>query len=96
MTHDWPPDRFRVSFWAFCSIITVATILGLAMAYGAGIWAYVGWGVLTWPAVLLGTFPGFWLAKHMSRDHLRRVTYGLLLVIGLYAVASPWLPWGRG
>jgi uncharacterized membrane protein YfcA len=76
-------------------VITIASMVGLAVAYGVEIWQYFGWGVLTWPAVVLGTFPGFWLAKHMSRVHLRQLAYGLLLVIGASAIVSPWLPWVR-
>ena len=67
------PVIFGLLYWAFPTRVAQATTSALALV----------------PVLLLVTQAGLWVGTRLGRDRLRRVTYFLLVILGLMSLLSP-------
>ncbi len=89
--HDWGTRRMRAFMFSMylCSILPA-----LALLYFFFPDRIVGPGLITFvltPLLLLVTFFGLRFGTLLGRHRLRRLSLGLLLVMGLAGLAAPWI-----
>ncbi|MEM9419609.1 MAG: sulfite exporter TauE/SafE family protein [Planctomycetota bacterium] len=91
VAHDWSTKRSRVFLWAlFLQLMPVQ--LGLMLwKFGGELWWGIAGGLVMTPVVVFAGHTGAKVGSRWSRQTLRRVTLGLLVVLALASIASPWL-----
>jgi len=90
---------FLALFFAFAqhraqgtSLIALIPPTGLLAFFAYARAGYVSWriGLLLVPGVFVGGILGGWLAKRLPPRRMRQVFAGLMLVLGVWQVASAW------
>lgn len=89
MAHDWPAKRARAFLWACILQLTPPLILLLWWRFPDETIQGVILGLLMIPVALLGAVVGAWLGSQLSRQRLRQVAYGMLVVIAIAAIVGP-------
>lgn len=87
----WSTERSRGFLFAMFLVAVIPAIAALYVTFGRAIVpggiAAAATTVLLWPSTALGLRVGSWL----GRDRLRVVTMGLLILVGLAGILSPWM-----
>ncbi|MDZ4694258.1 MAG: sulfite exporter TauE/SafE family protein [Deltaproteobacteria bacterium] len=91
MMHDWEPSRVRGFLWATSLQMAPISLALLVWQFGAQILWFFLVGLLAFPVVALGNRWGNQLGNTLSRQRLRRVTYGLLAFTAAVSIGAPWL-----
>lgn len=89
MAHDWPAKRARAFLWASILEATPMVILLMAWKFPAETGHGIVVGLIATPAALLGAVVGNRMGRRLSRQRLRQVTYIMLLLIAIAAIAGP-------
>lgn len=93
--HDWSTKRIR-AFLFFMYLVTIIPSWALLYYwFGKRILPASVTAAAVIPLLLLSTTLGLRVGTWLGRDRLRRVTMGLLLVVGLVGVFSPMLATGE-
>ena len=89
--HDWGTRRSRGFLFAMylSSLVPALTILGLV--FGASVFRAGMTTAFTLPLLLLVTQVGLRAGTKLGRDRLKRVTLGLLFLMGVSGLLTPWL-----
>jgi uncharacterized membrane protein YfcA len=90
--HAWPQERTRVTVTAIAAAFVPLRLFAYLSAGGRPALRLMGQGVFTIPAVLAGTALGLYLGSRLSRKRLRQLAYGLLVLTGVWAIASCLVP----
>jgi uncharacterized protein len=83
---QWPPDRFRVTLQSFF-LFTLLLILaghGLSGLWTEQVWRYYA---LATPLVILATFVGGYVNRHLPQAAFRRAIYVVLIGLGLLIIS---------
>ncbi len=92
MAHSWSSQMTRGFLFAvFATSIPVQIVL-LFLMFGKGILWYVFLGIAFFPLIYLGATIGIPIGNRFSKETLRRIAYGILLLIGVSAVVPAFLP----
>ncbi len=91
-SHDWTPREMRGFLFAMYLISLVPAGIVLYVFFGDVIVRPAIAATLTLPLLLLATYLGLKFGDWLGRERLRSVTLGLLLVIGISGLLSPYLP----
>ncbi|WP_428387554.1 sulfite exporter TauE/SafE family protein [Mucisphaera sp.] len=95
MAHDWPAERARATLWGLFLVFSPVAAVVLTWRFGWDVaWAFFV-GMACFPAAATADVVGDRIGRKLSQEGLRRVAYGLLMVIALVAVVEPWVM-GRG
>ncbi|MEL6104997.1 MAG: TSUP family transporter [Planctomycetota bacterium] len=89
--HDWDARRIRGFLFGMYTISLVPAFLCLYLRFGDRVSESAFMAALTIPSLLLATWLGLKFGDWLGRERLRRVTLGLLLLMGLVGLASPWI-----
>ena len=89
--HDWSTRQIRGFLFTMYLISIVPALLVLYYYFGNLIFEPMLVAAATIPLLLLVTMVGIKFGDRLGRERLRRVTYGLLLLIGIAGIASPYL-----
>jgi uncharacterized membrane protein YfcA len=92
MSHLWDSVRSRVFLWAYFLCLTPFSQVFLWRRFGGEIIDASVLAALLSPVMLFGILPGLWLGKRIAKPTLRRISYIILLLVSLYAIAQPLLP----
>ena len=87
--HDWTSKRMRGTLFTLFFLTTPAQLYFFAHRFGHELWQTAGLGLGLFPVVLLGTLPGLWIGSRFSSEVLRKLAFGLLAVIAIYAIVQP-------
>ena len=89
--HDWSAREMRG--FLFCMyLVSLPPAIGMLFAFfGYRVVAPALAAAASLPLLLLATWLGLKLGNWLGRQRLRRVTLGLLILIGLVGLASPWV-----
>jgi uncharacterized protein len=91
LAQDWPMNRGRAFlYFLFASGIPVQALL-LWLAFGRQIASAMVLGLAITPAVLLGLFGGFTLARLLPDRILRGLCVTILVIVAISAIATPYL-----
>lgn len=89
--HDWGTRRSRGFLFAMYTISVLPALGTLAYTFGSVIIVPSLMATtcipLLWPVTVVGIRVGTWL----GRERLRRVTIGLLFLVGIAGLAAPWM-----
>jgi len=89
MAHDWSSRRSRATLWALFASYMPLELIFLYHRFGEGVLTAAGTGLLLAPLTVLGIIPGLWIGHRVSKEHLRRLSYLILLCVSLYAIVQP-------
>ncbi|MBB6429643.1 sulfite exporter TauE/SafE family protein [Algisphaera agarilytica] len=91
VSHDWSTQRTRAFLWVlFLQLMPVQ--LGLMLwKFGGELWWAIAGGLVMTPVVVFMGNCGAKVGSRWSRQTLRRVTLGMLVVLAVVSIASPWL-----
>jgi len=89
--HDWTPRQMRGFLFAMFLISIIPAIALLYFVFGDQIVQPGLVAAATTPFLLVVTYFGMRVGDWLGQARLRRVTFGLLLLIGLSGVAAPWI-----
>ncbi len=89
--HDWGTRRSRVFLFSMYLISIVPALSVLALVFGKRVLAAGLVSALIIPLLLVVTHFGLRFGTQLGRQRLRRVTLGLLLVMGIASLLSPLL-----
>ncbi len=89
MAHDWPAKKARAFLWATFLLLTPVNAALLVYKFGGAMWAPLALGLCLSPLVVIGSEAGMRAGALMSRQHLRRAAFGLLLLLALASVLGP-------
>ncbi len=87
--HDWSTRQVRGFLFAMYLISIVPALTVLYLYFGNLIFRPMLTAAATIPLLLLVTVVGLKFGDWLGRQRLRRITYGLLLLIGAAGIASP-------
>ncbi|QDT09863.1 sulfite exporter TauE/SafE family protein [Planctomycetes bacterium K23_9] len=90
--HDWTPRQMRGFLFAMYLISLAPGMIVLYLFFGDLIVRPAVFAALAIPLLLLATYLGLKFGDWLGRQRLRKVTLGLLLIIGIAGIASPYLP----
>ena len=94
MAHDWPMTRAKAFlYYIFATGIPLQGLV-LWLFFGTPILVAMLLGLATLPAVIAGIYPGLWIGSRLPDRVLRPLAWGVLVLIGISAIASPWLKAG--
>ncbi len=88
--HDWGTRRSRGFLFSMYLISLLPAILTLYLVFGDRIVPPMLLTLLLVPWLLVVTWAGLQVGTWLGRERLRQVTLGLLLLLGLVAVLSPY------
>lgn len=91
MAHTWSSERSRASVWVFFTLLTPIQLGGLWHRFGPSILDASLLASLLAPLSLLGLLPGLWIGRRIPKPTLRRLSYGLIFIIAVYAITQPLL-----
>lgn len=88
---NWPAARTRAFlFFVFLTGVIPQGLL-LYFTFGGEVLAAGLLALTAVPAAVLGTWAGLWLGSLMARERLRIATMGVLVLLGLWSLVSPWV-----
>ena len=90
--HDWDTARSRSFLFTIYLFSTPIVWAMLYVGFGPRIVTPLVVALLSTPGLILATAAGLWAGDVLGRRGLRRVTYGMLIAIGVSGLAAPW--WG--
>lgn len=91
MAHDWPMKRAKAFLYFLFATGVPLQAFFLWLFFGSSIlWAML-LGLTTVPAVIAGIYPGLWLGRKIPDHIMRSLAWGVLVLIAVTAIASPWL-----
>ena len=89
--HDWDTKRSRGFLFSMYLISIVPAMLMLYVAFGDRIIHPSLIAAALTPLLLIATGLGLRAGTWLGRERLRRVTLGILILIGVAGIAAPWL-----
>ncbi|MCD0462473.1 sulfite exporter TauE/SafE family protein [Roseiconus lacunae] len=89
--HDWSTRQIRGFLFSMYLISLGPALAILWWKFGERVLPAAFIAIFTLPALMLVTWLGLRFGNWLGRERLRRVTLGLLLLLGLIGLASPWL-----
>ncbi|MEM6472222.1 MAG: TSUP family transporter [Planctomycetota bacterium] len=89
--HDWSTRQIRGFLFGMYLISVGPAIAILLFYFGPRLFTSATVAVVSLPLLLGVTYVGLGVGNWLGRDRLRRVTLGLLLIMGLVGLASPWI-----
>ncbi|MEM7624950.1 MAG: sulfite exporter TauE/SafE family protein [Planctomycetota bacterium] len=91
VAHDWPTERSRVYLWAlFLQLMPIQLAL-MVWKFGPTVaWAVLG-GLMATPLIVVAGDWGSRLGSRWSRQRLRTITLGVLMLMAVVSIAGPWL-----
>ncbi|MGB7346600.1 MAG: sulfite exporter TauE/SafE family protein [Pirellulaceae bacterium] len=92
--HDWEPREMRGFLFSMYLISLLPAMLVLYLFFGDTIIQPALVAAMVIPLLLLATYLGLRFGDWLGRQRLRKITLGLLLVIGLAGIASPYFSLG--
>jgi uncharacterized membrane protein YfcA len=91
MAHDWPMNRARAFLYFLFVTGLPLQVFFLWLFFRGEIFEPMWLGLATLPAVFVGIYTGLWIGKRIPDQVLRPLAWGVLVLIALSAIASPWL-----
>lgn len=92
VAHDWPAQKARLFLWAcFWVSMPLHFVVLIAMFDPVVQLKWMGVGLATLPAAMLGISAGLWLGDIIPKRELRWAMIALLLVLGVSSLAGPML-----
>ena len=89
--HDWSSRQIR-GFLFGMYLISLGPGIGMLFAFfGERLLAPAATALLSLPVLLLATWIGLKFGNWLGRKRLRRITLGLLLMMGIVGLAAPWI-----
>ncbi|MEO1527239.1 MAG: sulfite exporter TauE/SafE family protein [Planctomycetota bacterium] len=88
---DWDTRRIRGFLFGMYTISLIPAFLCLYFSFGSRIFDSAIMAALSIPSLLLATWLGLKFGNWLGRERLRRITLGLLLLMGIVGLASPWM-----
>ncbi len=89
--HDWGTRKSRAFLFSMYLISIVPALLVLALVFGARVLSAGLVSALIIPLLLVVTHYGLQFGSQLGRERLRRVTLGLLLLMGIAGLLAPLL-----
>ncbi|OYP34203.1 TSUP family transporter [Rhodopirellula sp. MGV] len=89
--HDWNTRQVRGFLFSMYLISLGPALAILLLKFGEKVIPAAVLATLSLPALLIVTWFGLRFGNWLGKERLRRVTLGLLLLLGLVGLASPWL-----
>ena len=89
--HDWSARQIRGFLFAMYLISLAPAFLFMFAFFGRRLVNPALSACAAIPILLLVTWIGLKFGNWLGRKRLRRVTLGLLLVMGIVGLASPWI-----
>ncbi len=90
--HDWDTWRSRGFMFAMYSVSLIPALGLLVYAFGNRVTGPALFSAAMTPLLLVATSLGIQAGTRLGQHRLRRVTLGLLLILGALSLASPMLP----
>lgn len=90
--HDWTQREMRGFLFAMYLMSLMPAMVVLYSFFGDVIVQPAIVASMMLPLLLLATYLGLKFGDWLGRQRLRKITLGLLLIIGLTGIASPYLP----
>jgi uncharacterized protein len=90
-SHDWTTERSRGFLFAMFTINLFPAIAILYYTFGDSVFEPSIAAAITFPALWLATELGIRAGTKLGSRRLRKVTIGLLWIVGLAGVLAPWL-----
>tara|TARA_R110002049_G_scaffold27321_2_gene93979 strand:- start:38309 stop:39070 length:762 start_codon:yes stop_codon:yes gene_type:complete len=91
-SHDWSTRQTRAFLFSMYLVSIIPALGILFYFFGERVIKPGMISALTIPLLLLSTYLGLELGNRLGRHRLRRLTFGLLLMMGLMGLMSPWMP----
>lgn len=91
MAHTWSTKATRAALWLTFAFIGPTNLVYQSIQNGPEVWHWAGVAVLFLPIVLLGMPPGLWVGNRMPKERLRHMAFGLLTIIGVWAIVQPYV-----
>lgn len=89
--HDWSTRQIRGFLFGMYLISILPALAVFCWFFGNRVWQPIFLATCSLPALLLVTSLGLRFGDWLGRQRLRRVTLGLLILIGLSGLAAPWI-----
>ena len=89
--HDWDTKRSRGFLFTMYLISLGPAFICLGLYFGSRVLVPGLTAMLTIPLLLWLTSLGLKFGTRLGQERLRRLTLGLLLLMGLAGLAAPWL-----
>jgi len=89
--HNWSNERSRGTLLGTFAILGPSTMSMLAIQWREAVYPAFGFGLMLVPLSLVGVFFGLRIGRRISKLLLRRITMGLLAVIAVLALISPYV-----
>ncbi len=89
--HPWSAKQSRGFLFAMYLIGLFPALVVLWLRFGDRMIAPAMMAGLSVPGILVATYLGLRVGNWLGRERLRRVTLGLLILIGLASLAAPWI-----
>ncbi|MCC9602162.1 sulfite exporter TauE/SafE family protein [Stieleria sp. JC731] len=89
--HDWSTRQIRGFLFSMYLVSLGPALAILLLKFRERVYAPAMMATLSLPALLLVTWLGLRFGNWLGKERLRRITLGLLLLLGLVGLASPWL-----
>ena len=91
MAHRWPITRAKAFLYYLFATGMVPQAIFLWLFFGNKIFVAFWLGALAIPALVLGMLLGLKIASYLPDHVIRRLTIGVLILIALSAIATPFL-----
>lgn len=91
LAHDWPPIRQRTFLWLSFLLIMPLHVTLLISRFGSPLATAMATACALAPLTLIGAWFGANLGGRLDRKKLRLAMLGLLIVIAISSIASPWM-----
>lgn len=89
--HDWSSRQIRGFLFAMY-LISLGPGIGMLFAFfGERLLVPAATALLSLPVLLIATWFGLKFGNWLGRNRLRRITLGLLLLMGIVGLAAPWI-----
>lgn len=89
MAHRWPTSRVRATLWASFVVLAPTNIAFQAQRFGPDVWRAALLAIAYLPVVWLGMLPGMWIGARIPTPLMRKIAFGLLVLIALGLIAEP-------
>lgn len=91
--HDWTNERLRIVLMAYSLPLVPLQVALLIWAFGIEVTQTLLAGLLLLPVIFLGNRLGLYLGGRLPVPQLRLWVTGLLVLLGLNFMLSPFTPW---